>query len=222
MSANSSPSSITCDEGIYFECSTERDSDVTAIHNRISDLIESLKCRKSACNGTCTCVTESSQSIITALEQIAAVVEKHPALLDHPEFSTLTPRSPDLHQSLVIVPESHKYAAPTNLDGIFRQENITLISSILSTLVNTVTRGRDKINSKSSDMLRALPKSQGVHVVIGILVVYYAMPNSMGFVVIRRIFDLVVMQNIVLMSLWKVVFDYLDESSGHRNSIVPV
>jgi hypothetical protein len=127
-----------------------------------------------------------------------------------------------LHHSLVIVPEPSKYAAPTNLDTLFRHENISFISSTISRLCSSAIRTRDKFTNKSSDILRALPRSQGVHVIIGILFVYYAMPNSVGLNLARRIFDLVVVKNILLMNSWNVLFEFLDESAGHRHSVVPM
>eukprot|EP00299_Pterocystis_sp_00344_P008235 c3040_g1_i1.p1 GENE.c3040_g1_i1~~c3040_g1_i1.p1 ORF type:complete len:290 (+),score=38.27 c3040_g1_i1:144-1013(+) len=209
------------------------EADIKSIHDQINELIASLRCKSNCEESACKCVPQAShESIVAALEQIASVVERNPSLLDNPDLpshwtnvhrQTQAPRYPqDLQLSLILVPESHKYAAPINLDGLFRHENITYISAMISNLINSISRGRDRINSKSSDMLRALPKSQGIHVVLGLLVVYYAMPNSLGLSLVRRIFDLVIMQNILLMSSWNVVFEYLDESSGCRNSVVPL
>lgn len=135
-----------------------------------------------------------------------------------PQLTTNQPA----HQSLILVPDSQKYPMPTNLDGFFHSDNLDRISLLITRLTSSAGRARGQLNSKSADLIRALPKSQSLQVVIGVLLIYYALPNSFGLAIVRRVFDLLIMQNILLMSSWNAVFEYLDESSGCRYSLVPL
>ena len=138
-------------------------------------------------------------------------------------FDQQQPSEADLAQSVILVPEHPKYPTPTsNLESIFRAENMSLIKSLISTLSSSAARTRDAVNTKSADLLRAMPKTQSLHVVIGVLVVYYALPNSVGFTIVKRLFDLVIMKNILLLNSWNMLFEYMDDSSGSRHSVVPL
>eukprot|EP00301_Raphidiophrys_heterophryoidea_P011202 c1685_g1_i1.p1 GENE.c1685_g1_i1~~c1685_g1_i1.p1 ORF type:complete len:140 (+),score=44.47 c1685_g1_i1:23-421(+) len=131
----------------------------------------------------------------------------------------------DLANSVILIPEASKLPSPTNLDSMFRPENINRVSSAVTSLVHSASRTRDNLNTKSSNLLQSLPCSSALHVLLGLLVVYFALPNSAGLLVVRRIFDVVVVRNVVLASSWSLLSQYLDtldDSAGQRSSLVPV
>eukprot|EP00300_Choanocystis_sp_HF-7_P030611 c39482_g1_i1.p1 GENE.c39482_g1_i1~~c39482_g1_i1.p1 ORF type:complete len:288 (+),score=53.97 c39482_g1_i1:46-864(+) len=177
----------------------------------------------------CTCARESAQFIQQKLSEMADIVENNHLLMDALCFDNQPTQTQtvisELASSVMLVPESEKYAAPANLDAFLHPEHISRLQALVSSATATASQGRDKLSSKSFDVVKALPSSQSLQVIAGVLVLYYALPNVLGMGVAGRVLNLLFVNNVVLANTYDVVstwFNEIGESSGHRVCVVPL